>query len=66
MVTFASKEVRDAVRALAYKLANSAEPADIRLEVPDYLQANFRALENAAYRLKHEKLISNWTTLERA
>ena len=54
MVTFASKEVRDAVRGAAYRLANCPHPAGIRLEVPDYLQKNFRALENIAYQIKQK------------
>ena len=61
VVTFESKEVRDTVRAAAHKLANSQTPAGIRLEVPDYLQTNFRALENIAFRLKkkHKNLRRN-------
>ena len=56
IVTFSSKEVRDTVRGAAYRLASSPTRAGIRLEVPDFLQKNFRAraLENIAYRLKRK------------
>ena len=54
VVVFATKEVRDSVRASASKLAASLTPAGIRLEIPDYFQTNFRALENVAYRLKQK------------
>ena len=51
-VTFANKAVRDAVRASASKLGASSAPGGIRLEVPDYLQGDFRALENIAFKIK--------------
>ena len=54
VVTLASKEVQDSVRAAAHRLANYATPAGMRLEVPDVLQTNFRALENLDNKLKRK------------
>ena len=34
------------------RLGASREPGGIRLAVPDYLQKNFRSLENIAYKIK--------------
>ena len=53
-VTFTLKAVRDAVRGAASRLGACAEPCGIRLEVPDFLQADFRALENIAFRIKRK------------
>ena len=53
MVTFATKEIRDMVRANASKLALlPKDTAGIRLEIPDYLQGNFRTLQNAAFQIR--------------
>ena len=52
VVTFHTKEIRDTVRGAAFKLGACALTAGIRLEVPDFLQNNFKALENIAFRLK--------------
>ena len=54
VVTFETKEVRDAVRARAARLANFREEAGMRLEVPDHLQKDFRSLMNLAYDLKEK------------
>ena len=42
------------MRGAAHKLANATEPAGIRLEVPDFLQHHFKALESIAYRIKRK------------
>ena len=52
IVTFETKEIRDAVRARASQLAEYRDTAGMRLELPDYLQKDFRALMNLAYDLK--------------
>ena len=54
MVTFESKQVRDAVKAKASGLANYREEAGIRLHIPDYLQKYFKLLMNLAYDLKQK------------
>ena len=52
IVTFESKQIRDAVKANASHLANHRETAGMRLHVPDHLQRDFQALMNLSYDLK--------------
>ena len=53
IVTFESKQDRDAVKALASNLANHRdEEAGMRLHIPDHLQKDFRSLMNLSYDLK--------------
>ena len=51
-VTFESKEVRDMVEAQAHNLDKYGEEAGMRLQIPNYLQKDFRVLMNLAYNLK--------------
>ena len=53
-VVFPTKEIRDVVRGKAANLALLPKDvkAGIRLEVPDFLQENFKALEQIGYRIK--------------
>ena len=53
IVEFPTIALRDAVRGSAYNLAGQAG-AGIRLEVPNHLMNNFRALNQAGYRLKQK------------
>ena len=52
--TFDTKDTRDMVRANASNIAllPASSPAGIRLEIPDFLQNNFKVLQNAAYQIK--------------
>ena len=61
VVTFESKQVRDAVKAAAANLANHRDKAGMRLHVPDHLQKEFHSLMNLSYDLKkrHPKLKRN-------
>ena len=52
IVTFETKQVRDAVKANASNLANHQETAGMRLHIPDYLQKDFQSLMNLSYDLK--------------
>ena len=52
IVTFESKQVRDAVKAAAPNLANHRENAGMRLHIPDHLQGDFHALMNLSFDLK--------------
>ena len=52
IVTFESKQIRDAVKAAAPNLANHRDSAGMRLQVPDHLQRDFKALMNLSYDLK--------------
>ena len=53
IVTFESKQDRDAVKALAPNLANHRDnEAGMRLHIPDHLQKDFRSLMNLSYDLK--------------
>lgn len=52
-VEFPSVEVRDAVRNAAFNLAGHAD-SGIRLEIPHHLMANFKALNNASYKLRQK------------
>ena len=52
VVVFETKEIRDAIRARASNLSDYRDTAGMRLELPDYLQKDFRALMNLAYDLK--------------
>ena len=51
-VTFETKQVRDLVKAQGPNLATYRDEAGMRLQVPDHLQKNFRALMLVAYDLK--------------
>ena len=53
IVEFPSVELRDAVRSSAYNLAGQTG-AGIRLEIPSHLMNNFKALNQAGYRLKQK------------
>ena len=56
IVTFETKQIRDAIKAAAANLANFRETAGMRLHVPDHLQRDFRILMNLSYDLKkHHK-----------
>ena len=54
IVVFPNKEMRDRVRSHASNLAKlpASVKAGVRMEIPDFLQANFRALEQVGYRIK--------------
>ena len=52
IVTFETKQVRDAVKAKAANLANYREEAGMRLHVPDHMQKDFHSLMNLSYDLK--------------
>ena len=54
LVVFPSKEMRDVVRGAASNLGKLPKgvKAGIRLEIPDFLQDSFKALEHVAYRIK--------------
>ena len=51
IVVFSSVDVRDAVRGAARELAGVPE-ADMRLEIPHFLQGSLKALEAVSYNLK--------------
>ena len=53
IVEFPSIELRDAVRGSAYNLAGQSD-AGIRLEIPNHLMNNFRALNQAGFKLKQK------------
>ena len=48
-VEFENKQVRDVVKALGHQLANYREEAGMRLQIPDSLQKDFKALMAVAY-----------------
>ena len=52
IVTFESKQIRDAVKAAAPNLANHRDTAGMRLQIPSHLQNDFHALMNLSYDLK--------------
>ena len=52
IVTFETKQIRDAVKAAAANLANYRETAGMRLHVPDHLLRGFQALMNLSFDLK--------------
>ena len=52
ILTFESKQIRDAVKAAAPNLANYRDEAGMRLQIPSHLQADFQALMNLSYDLK--------------
>ena len=52
VITFETKQVRDAIKAAAPNLANFRESAGMRLHIPDHLQKEFHALMNLSYDLK--------------
>ena len=64
IVTFETKQIRDAVKAVAPNLANFRETAGMRLHIPDHLQRDFHALMNLSFDLK-KKTSSSTTTTER-
>ena len=53
VVVFRDREFRDGVRSAAFNLAGQDE-AGIRLDVPEYLMSNFKALEGVSYDLKQK------------
>ena len=52
IVTFETKQIRDAIKAKAANLANFREAAGMRLEVPDHLQRDFQVLMSLSFDLK--------------
>ena len=52
VITFESKQIRDAVKVVAPNLANHRETAGMRLHKPDHLQKEFHALMNLSFDLK--------------
>ena len=52
IVTFETRQVRDAIKAAAPNLANFRETAGMRLHIPEHLQRDFHALMNLSYDLK--------------
>ena len=52
IVQFESKEVRDAVKANAPDLANFRDAACMHLQLPNYLQKDFKTLMALSYDLK--------------
>ena len=52
VVSFDSKEVRDAVKAQGHNLAKYKDEAGMRLHVPNYLQKDFKILTRLAYLMK--------------
>ena len=53
-VIFESKQIRDAVKAQGTNLANYKDEAGMRLQIPDNLQKDFKALMAVAYDLKQK------------
>ena len=51
LVTFATKQIRDAVKAGAVNLKGD-KTAGVRIDVPCFLSSNFKALEAMGYNLK--------------
>ena len=51
-VIFESKQVRDKIKAQGPSLANYREEAGMRLQIPDYLQKDFKTLMALAYDMK--------------
>ena len=51
-VIFESKQIRDRVKAQGTNLANYRDQAGMRLQIPDNLQKDFKALMSLAYDLK--------------
>ena len=52
VVTFDSKEIRDAIKAQGHNLAKYKEEAGMRLHIPNYLQKDFKVLMRLAYLMK--------------
>ena len=52
IVTFEDKQIRDSIKAQAYKLASHREEAGMRLHIPDHLQRVFRSLMNVSFDMK--------------
>ena len=52
VVTFESKEIRDAIKAQGHNLAKFKEEAGMRLHIPNYLQKDFKTLMRLAYLMK--------------
>ena len=61
VVTFETKQLRDAVKSAAPNLANFRENAGMRLHIPDHLQKDFHSLMNLSFDLKrkHPRLKRN-------
>ena len=53
-VIFDTKQVRDTFKAQGPNLANYREEAGMRLQIPDNLQKDFKALMSMAYELKQK------------
>ena len=53
-VIFESKEIRDVVKSQGPNLANYRDEAGMRLQIPDNLQKDFKALMSVAYDLKQK------------
>ena len=53
-VIFDTKQIRDTVKAQGPNLANHREDAGMRLQIPDNLQKDFKALMSMAYELKQK------------
>ena len=53
IIEFPTVDFRDAVRASAFNLAGHKD-SGIRLEIPNHLMNNFRALNKAGYKLKQK------------
>ena len=52
IVTFETKEARDAIKSVAKELAPEGRAAGIRLQVPGFLSTNFKLLENLGYQMR--------------
>ena len=52
MVIFPTSEARDAVRAGAVALGRSTTPCGLRIDIPEHLKSDFKALETTAYRIR--------------
>ena len=52
IVTFETREARDAVKSESKNLAGDKDKAGIRLQIPGYLTTNFKLLENLGYQMR--------------
>ena len=52
IITFESKQIRDAIKAAAPNLANYREEAGMKLQIPAHLQNDFHTLTNLSFDLK--------------
>ena len=55
-MVFPSTEARDAVRAGGPQLGRSATPCGLRIDVPEHLKSDFKALETTAYRIRRKNV----------